>query len=72
MVTIPPRQPLMRDSAAKTSDGKLMTAGPLISIRGSFRNPERSTSYTSAETPRITANDSIYGEEGLGLPLTKG
>jgi len=28
MVTIPPRQPKVRDSAAKTADGKLMSAGP--------------------------------------------
>jgi len=28
MVTIPPRQATMRDSAAKTSDSKLMSAGP--------------------------------------------
>ena len=72
MVTTPPRDPMMRDLAAKTSDGKLMIAGPLISITCSFRNPEGSNSYTSAKTLRITENDGIYGEEGLGLPSTKG
>jgi len=46
--------------------------GPNISIRCSFSDPEGLTSYTSADTPRVTTNDSIYGEEGLGPPSTKG
>jgi len=48
MVTILPREPMVRDSAAQTSDGKQ------ISITCSFHNPEGSTSYTSADTPGIT------------------
>ena len=71
MVTIPPREPTVRDSATQTSDGTIMSADPQTSITCSFRNPEGSTSFTSADTPRKTANDSIYGEEGLGLPSTK-
>jgi len=55
MVTIPLREPMVRNSAAQTSDGKLMNAEPQISIRCSFRDPEGSTSYTSADTPRITS-----------------
>jgi len=55
MVTLPLREAMVRDSAAQTSDGKFMIVDPQISIRCSFRNPEGSTSYTSADTPRITA-----------------
>jgi hypothetical protein len=72
MVTNPPRQSVARDSAAQISDGKLMSADPKISITCSFRNPEGPTSYTSVDTTRTTANDSIYGEEGFGLPSTTG
>jgi len=72
MVTIPPQEPMVWDLAAQTSDGKLTSADPKISIMCSFRNPKASTSYTSVDTLRITANDGIYGEEGLGLPSTKG
>ena len=72
MVTIPPRESIVRDSAAETPDDKLMSADPKISITCSFRNPEGSTSYTSVDTTRKTANDSIYVEEGLGLPSTTG
>jgi len=32
MVTIPPQEPMVRDSEAQTLDGKLMCAGPQISI----------------------------------------
>jgi len=28
IVTIPPREPMVQDSAAKTSDGKLISTGP--------------------------------------------
>ena len=55
MVTIPPREPMVWNSAAQTSDGKLMNADPQISIKYSFRDPEGSTSYTRADKPRITA-----------------
>jgi len=59
MVTIPPQEPMVWDSAAQTSDGKLMRVDPKISITCSFCNPKGSTSYTSADTLQITANDSI-------------
>jgi hypothetical protein len=71
MVTIPAQEPVVRDSAAQTSNGKLMSADPQIFITCSFCNPEGSISYTSADISRIMADDSIYGEEGLGVPSTK-
>jgi len=55
MVTIPPREPMVRDSAAQTSDGKLTSSGPQSYIRCSFRDPEGSTLYTTVDTLRITA-----------------
>ena len=72
MVTIPPREPMVWDSVAQTSDGKLMKVDSKISITCSFCNPEGSNPYTSADTLRITVNDSVYGEKALGLPSTKG
>jgi len=44
---------MVRDSATQTSDGKLMSADPKISITCSFRKPEGLTSYTSVDTPRM-------------------
>jgi len=71
-VTIPPLEPMVRDLAAQIFNGKLMSVDPMISITCSFRNPGGSTSYISADTLRIMANDSIYGEQALDLPSTKG
>jgi hypothetical protein len=56
MVTIPPQEPMVRDSVAQTSIDKFMSAGAKISIRCSFHDPEGSTSYTSTDT----ANNSIF------------
>jgi len=45
MITNPPRGPIVRDSAAQTSDGKHMSADPQISIRCSFHDPEGSMAF---------------------------
>jgi hypothetical protein len=69
MVIIPPRMLMVRDSAAQTSNGKQ------ISVGYSFRNPEGSTSYTSADTPAITAYLLLLqfcGKERWGLPSSEG
>ena len=50
-VILPPREPMVRNSAAQTSDGKLMSAGPQSCIRCSLRDPEGSTSYNTVDTP---------------------
>ena len=42
MATIPTQKPMVWQSAAQTSIGKLMSVGPQISIMRSFRDPEGS------------------------------
>ena len=45
MITILPRERIVRDSAAHTSHGKLMSVGPQISIKYSFHDPEGSVAF---------------------------
>ena len=45
IVTIYPREPMVRDSATQTSVGKLMSLGPQISIKCRFRDPDGSEDY---------------------------